>query len=174
MRYCSVVCLLLFSILSCNGQPEKIANLTPTKFITTDSIPKPIGLVNDFEHLFSAKEIKELDSIIRKHQQKNSNQICIVTIDSAFTNKLNFDTFTFQLHNTWGVGEKEKNNGVVIAVSKQLRKVRINNGHGIEAILTNEQSKIIIEKIMIPQFKNEHFFEGTRNGLLAVIEHLEK
>lgn len=174
MRFGIVLYFVFVLIFSCKSQPEKIANTKPTRVIAADSIPKPIGLVNDFEHIFSTLEIAQLDSIIRKHHQKNSNQICIVTLDSTYTNKIDFDTFVFQLHNTWGVGEKVKNNGVVIAVSKQLRKVRINNGYGIELIFTNEQAKIIIEKIMIPQFKNGQFYEGTRNGLLAIIEQLEK
>lgn len=174
MRYYGIFCLVLFTFFSCNSQSVKIQNIKPTRVISADSIPEPIGFVNDFEHLFSAVEVVQLDSIIRKHQQKSNNQICIVTLDSSYTNKIDFDTFVFQLHNTWGVGEQVKNNGVVIAVSKQLRKVRINNGYGIEAIISNEQAKVIIEKIMIPQFKDGHFFEGIRDGLLAVIECLEK
>lgn len=174
MRYCGVFSLLLFTFLSCNSQPERIENIKPTRVIAADSIPKPIGFVNDFEHLFSAQEVIQLETIISKHQQKSSNQICIVTLDSTYIHKIDFDTFVFQLHNTWGIGEKVKNNGIVIAVSKQLKKVRINNGYGIEAIFTNEQAKIIIEKIMIPQFKNGQFYEGTRNGLLAVIKQLEQ
>ncbi|MCU0322191.1 MAG: TPM domain-containing protein [Chitinophagaceae bacterium] len=174
MRFLVASCFILFSFLSCKSQPQKITNIKPSRVIAADSIPKPIGMVNDFEHLFSNTEITHLDSIIRQHQEKTTNQICIVTVDSSYTNKTDFNTFILQLHNTWGVGEKVKNNGVVIGISRQLRTIRINNGYGIEAIFTNENANDIIQKIMIPAFKKGDFFEGTAAGLQLVIHYLEK
>jgi uncharacterized protein len=159
-------------IVCCKGQGKKIENVVATRIIASDSIPKPVGRVNDFEHWFSKDEIHSLDSIIRQHEKETTNQIAIVTINSSFCSSKDFETFVLQLHRTWGVGTKEKNNGVVICLSKQMKKVRINNGSGMEEILSNEETKKIIDKIMTPEFKKGNYYTGTLNGLLAVIKRI--
>jgi uncharacterized protein len=175
MKQFGYLLLLCFFILqACKNQTKKIPNHEQTRSIAADSIPKPIGFVNDFEQLFSIEEIHVLDSIINAHENKTTNQICIVTIDSSFVSATNFNQFIYQLHNTWGVGSKKNNNGIVIGISRQLRIVRINLGYGIEPLLTNEHCDSIIQTIFIPSFKQNHFYEGTLNGLQYIIHQLEQ
>lgn len=136
----------------------------------TDTIPpKASGWTNDFEHLFSAKEIRVLDSLIEAYEKKTTNEIAIVTIRKDQTTPEQFDDYVLRIHNAWGVGKKQINNGIVIGISRELRKVRISTGYGMESKLTNEEAKTIIETTMLPEFSKGNMFEGTRNGLLAIM-----
>ena len=103
------------------------------------NIPKAIGYVNDFEQVFTSIQISILDSIITGHEKLTSDEIAIVTLDSNQLDKCSLDDFSLKLAREWGVGKKEKNNGVVIAICTSLRKIRIQNGYGIEKIISNEE-----------------------------------
>jgi uncharacterized protein len=139
-----------------------------------DSLPKPKGWANDFEFLFTMEEETTLDSIISEYKKKTNIEICIVTIDTTFTTKEKFDDFVLHIHNTWGVGEKIKNNGIVIGISAGYRQMRISNGFGIENLLSDEETKQIIDNDFIPLFKKSDYYGGTLNGLQALIKKLNE
>lgn len=87
--------------------------------------------------------------------------------------KEKFDELSLQIARTWDVGKKEKSNGILIAISKGHRQIRIQNGDGIVLILSDEETLEIIQNQMIPYFKKEKYFEGTQSGLLKIIELLK-
>ena len=131
---------------------------------------KVLGSTNDFENIFTSNQIIELDSIISRFEKETTNEIAIVTIESSSTTKEDFDNLINTILNNWGVGKKSINNGIVIGISTGLRKIRISNGYGIEAKLTDAETKKIIEENFLPEFKNGKYFEGTRNGLLKLMQ----
>jgi uncharacterized protein len=131
---------------------------------------KPIGWTNDFEHIFSNSQINELDSIISSFEKQTTNEIAIVSIDSSCTTKEQFDSLILKIGNDWGVGKKGINNGIVIGISTRLRKIRISNGYGIEAKLTDAETKKIIDDIILPEFKKGNYFEGIKKGLIALMQ----
>jgi uncharacterized protein len=133
---------------------------------------KPLGWICDYEHIFSDNQISELDSIISKFEKETTNEIVIVTIDSSWATKESFDSFTLTLLNNWGIGKKDKNNGILIGISTGLRIIRIENGYGIEEKLTDAETKKIIDDIIIPEFKQGDFFEGTKKGLLDLMQKI--
>ena len=137
-----------------------------------DSLPKPLSWTNDYENLYTDKEEDMLDSIIFDFKNKTSVQIVIVTLDTIYTSKDKFDDITLHIANTWGVGEKIKNNGILIGISKGHRKIRIQNGYGIEKIITDLQTKEIIDNYFIPNFKKNEYFVGTYSGLNELINLL--
>lgn len=128
----------------------------------------------DYEQIFTDKEIQKLDSIINIYWENATADIAIVTIDERHTDKEHFDQYVFNNLTGYAQGEYGKNNGIVIAISKQLRQMRIQNGYGIEKLMSDEATKKIIEEYFIPKFKNGNYFEGTWNGLNAIISHVEK
>jgi uncharacterized protein len=136
-------------------------------------IPAPRGWVNDFEHLFTSREEQTLDSLLALFEKQTTNQIALVTLDSNYTSADAFDDFIISLHNAWGVGLKGKNNGIVVGISAQLRRIRISNGVGIEARLSDAATARIIDEIMIPEFKKGAYFTGILNGLTAIIAKLQ-
>jgi uncharacterized protein len=130
---------------------------------------KPLGWTNDFEFIFTTSQIKTLDSIIANYEKGTTNEIAIITIDSSWTTKERFDNLVLAVHNAWGVGKKDKNNGIVIGISSGLKKIRISNGYGIEPKLQDAATKEIIDHIITPHFRQSNYFEGVKQGLLAII-----
>jgi uncharacterized protein len=137
------------------------------------SIPKPIGYVNDFEKIYTSEEIETLDSLIANYKKRTTIQISIITIDTTMMKKEELDSWTLKVMKAWGVGRKDKNNGILIGISRGYRVIRIQNGYGIEKILSNQKTKEIIDKDFIPFFKEAKYFEGTMNGLQALMKKLE-
>ena len=133
---------------------------------------KALGWINDYEHIFSDDQISELGSIISEFEKETTNEIAIITIESSWTTKESFDSLTLAIANNWGVGKKDKNNGILIGISTGLRKIRINNGFGIETKLTDTDTKKIMDDIILPEFKKGNYFEGTKNGVLALMQKI--
>jgi uncharacterized protein len=136
------------------------------------SFPEPRGYTSDFVKLFNEREIIQLDSMIWQHEKETGNQIAIITVDSAMMNNCSLEEYSRQIGKNWGVGQKDKNNGVVIGIAPSLRKVTVRNGYGIESKMTDGETKIIIDSIFVPFFKQGQYFEGTRNGLFAIFEQI--
>ena len=128
----------------------------------------------DHEKLFTNSEIQQLDSIIGLCWQKGIADISIVTLEDRHTSKENFDNYVIDRLTAYASGEYGKNNGVVIAISKKLGRMRIQNGYGIEKILSDEDAKEIVDKQLMRKFKEEKYFEGTLNGVNTVISYMEK
>lgn len=122
----------------------------------------------------SFEQRKVLDSIVSKFERASTIEICIFTLDSTMTTKEGFDDFVLHIHNTLGVGKKMKNNGIVIGISQSLKKIRISNGYGIEKILSDSETKHIIDTEFIPFFKQSDYYGGTLNGLKYLITKLEE
>ena len=133
---------------------------------------KSLGRTSDYEHIFTSDQISELDSIINQFEKGTTIEIAIVTIDSSWTTKERFDSLVLTIANDWGVGKKDLNNGILIGFSTGLRKIRINNGYGIETKLTDIETKKIIDDIILPEFKKGNYFEGTKNGLFAIMQNI--
>ncbi|QNA46019.1 TPM domain-containing protein [Lacibacter sediminis] len=136
-------------------------------------LPSPSGYVNDFENLFSENEESILDSLIAAFEAATTIEIALVTLDSSATARDNFDDLTLQIANRWGVGKKAENNGILIGISKGHRRIRIQNGYGIEKILSDEETKKIIEEYFIPEFKASNFYQGTLKGLNEMMRVLK-
>lgn len=152
--------ILLFLSFSCH-----FSNINKTQ------LPNAVGLVNDFEQDLTDSEKAELTKIITDFQKETGNQISIVSIANYEPYK-SMDEYSLTLFKKWGVGQKDKNNGVMIAFSTALRRIRIQNGYGIESKMTNEETKKIIDNIMLPEFKSENYFEGLKKGLVAIMTEI--
>ena len=139
-----------------------------------DSLPRPRGYVNDFEKIFSVKQVKYLDSLISDFDHKTTNQFAIITVDTSMVSKEDFDGYILKIAKTWSVGQKKKDNGIVIGFSRGYRKIRIENGHGIEKIISDADTKAILDSAILPFFKKGEYFEGTVQGLKTIMARLKK
>ena len=135
-------------------------------------IPQPVGWVNDYAFLFTNEQVKQLDSLITKYEKETTVEIAVLTLEPGRTNQRDFDEFTTLIGNVWGVGKKDIDNGILIAIAPDLRRIRIHNGRGIEKVLSNEKTKEIIDNVFIAYFKDGKYFEGTMQGILALIKAL--
>ena len=80
--------------------------------------------------------------------------------------------FAAELGQKWGIGQKGKDNGVLILVAKNERKVNISTGYGVEHLLTDALSRRIVENIITPNFKSGNFYAGLNKGTDAVFKVL--
>jgi uncharacterized protein len=138
-----------------------------------DTIPRPVGYINDFEHLFTPGQIDTLDSLLHDFEQRTTIEIAVLSADSSLTMYGNFDFFTLKTMSAWRIGKKESDNGMLIGISRSFRKIRIQNGSGITKVLPNADTKKIIDESFIPFFKKGQYYEGLLNGLKTLMQRLE-
>lgn len=161
-----VIVFILFSFLTACGQTKSGDYWS--------NLPQPTGWVNDFDHLYTKAQKKTLDSLIANYEQKTSVEISLVTIPVTATDKEHFEDLTLHMAQTWAVGKKDKSNGILIGISKEYRIIRIQNGLGIEKLISDNQTKEIIDSYFIPHFKKGDFFKGSYDGLIAIIKTLDE
>ena len=144
---------------------------------TSDSywknLPESIGYTNDFEGIFTKEQIKKLDSLMRSYEERTSIQICVATIPATATPEEKFEDLTLHIAKSWGVGEKETNNGIFIGISAGYRRMRIQNGYATEKILSDNETKHIIDSVFLPEFKTGNYYKGTFDGILEIIKVLD-
>jgi uncharacterized protein len=133
---------------------------------------RPTGYINDFERIFSTSEASSLDSLVKAFEKETSAEIVVVTLNGNFAPAEKFDSMAIVLYNAWGIGKKGKNNGVLIAICNDYRRIRITNGYGIEAKMTDAETKEIMDKIILPEFRKQEFYEGIRKGILAIMKEI--
>ena len=108
-----------------------------------DTLPTPKNYVNDYENLFTSPQEDSLNQLINLFEKQTTVQIAIVSFDTAIVTKQNFDVLTLQLANAWGVGDRDKKNGILIGICAGYKKIRIQNGKGIEKILSVGQAAYV-------------------------------
>ena len=127
------------------------------------AFPQLTGRVVDDADLLSAADIAELDAGLKALEDKSSDQVVVVTLPSlqGFT----IEDFGYQLGRHWGIGTKEKDNGVILIVAPNERKVRIEVGRGLEPLLTDAMSNVIINGAILPRFRSGDYAGGIKEGV---------
>jgi uncharacterized protein len=175
----TLLSILLFAFPACNDLKEVSRELPDrVAYTPVDTIGKPFpqlrGYVNDFYSLFSAAERRSLDSLIGSYEQKTTTQITVITLDSSYAGESNFDAYTLALANKWGVGQKNKNNGILIGICPDYRRIRIHNGYGIQKYLSDGETKKILDDVIFPSFRISEYYRGVYYGILAITKKLEE
>ena len=133
-------------------------------------IPKEQTSVYDFISLLSTSEKSSLEENLIRYSDTTSTQIVVVIISS--TNGENINYLGAQWGQKWGIGQANEDNGVLILLAKDDRKIAINTGYGVEHLLTDAMSKRIIERDIIPYFKQNDYPGGLNRGTEAIFEVL--
>ena len=131
------------------------------------SFPALTGRVVDNAHIISPNEKNNLEEILAQHEQKTSNQLVVVTLPSL--QGLTIEDYGYKLGRAWGIGQKGKNNGVLLIVAPNDRTVRIEVGYGLEGVLTDAITSQIIQTIILPKLKNKDYSGGIADGASAII-----
>lgn len=129
--------------------------------------PNPPRLVNDLAGFMSASEVELLENKLLEFERTTSTQITIVTIKSIGLYEPS--QYGVELYNKWGIGQKSKNNGVLIFASKDEKKINITTGYGVEGALPDAVCGRIIRNEMAPSFKAGNFYDGFSKAADAVI-----
>lgn len=104
---------------------------------------KPEGYVNDFANVLTTAQQSELERSIEAYEQKTKNELAVVTVPS--TGRDSIESYANALFQEWGIGKKDKDNGVLLLLAIQDRKLRIEVGYGLEGVLTDAASADIIQ-----------------------------
>jgi len=139
-----------------------------------DSIPQPNGSVNQYRTIYTSDQVKVIDSLISDFEKKTTIQIAIISFDTSMFERDSIEAVTLKVARYWGIGQKDKNNGIVIGICTGYRIMTIRNGYGIEKILSDTETKDIIDSAFIPGFKEGDYFEGTIKGLNTLMKILTK
>jgi uncharacterized protein len=131
---------------------------------------KPTTLVNDYAHLLSANEVISLEQKLKAYNDSTSTQIAIAIIETLDGNER--ADYTIKLANKWGIGQKDKRNGLLIMVAKQERKMFVATGYGVEAKLPDAIIKRIEQRYMVPAFKGGNYYQGLNDGTDAMMQFL--
>ena len=137
--------------------------LFPIGVFSYTSPGQPTGFVNDFANIISPTIQADLESRL----SQSGLEIAVVTVPNLGDETI--ETYAVKLFEEWGIGDEEKDNGVLFLIAPQERQVRIEVGYGLEGVLTDAQSNGIIQKIVIPEFKNENLEAGIVKGAGAII-----
>ena len=124
----------------------------------------------DYADILSASEESALERKLIQYADSTSTQIVVINISSTNGEEINFLGANWL--SAWGIGQKGVDNGILILVADQDRKVGINTGYGVESMLTDALSKRIIEQRIIPEFKNGDYYGGLDSGVEAIFEVL--
>ncbi len=129
----------------------------------TQYFPKLDGRVIDQANLLSPDVKKDIDGILKKQEKETSNQIVVVILNSL--NGYTIEEFSYQLGRFWQIGQKDKNNGVLLVVSMEEKKVRIEVGYGLEGALTDKIAHEIINYTIKPNFKANQYELGILKAI---------
>ena len=156
------------SIKQSNSKP--LAGNALYKAEKVDTLPAVTGYVNDTIGLLAAADKDYIVSLCTTMEPKAQIAVCIV----SSTDNLSIEDYSILLAEKWQVGHKGKDDGVILVIAKNDRKLRIEVGRGLEEKLTDSKAKAIIDDIIVPAFKSGQFSSGTRAGVIAIAKEIDK
>ena len=139
------------------------ALLWPAAGIAQPRFPELTGRIVDEAQLLSEADRQALTDELHALEEKSTDQLVVYTTRSLQGNPI--EDFGYQLGRKWQIGQQGKNNGVLLIVAPNERKVRIEVGRGLEPQLTDLMSKLIIENAILPAFRRGDFAAGIKAGV---------
>ena len=134
------------------------------------SFPALTGRVVDGANILSDTTKADLNDKLAALEQKTSRQLVVVTVPSLQGYEIS--DFGYQLGRAWGIGQAKLNNGVLFIIAPTEHKTRIEVGYGLEPILTDALSEIIIQNAVLPNFRKGDYNGGAEQGVTALIQQL--
>src|SRR4051812_18826603 len=132
---------------------------------------RPNADVNDFAGVLSPNERENLEARCRQLRERTGAQLAVVTLKSLEGGQV--DDFAVKLFKHWGVGQKDKKNGVLLLVAIADRKARIEVGYGIEPLIPDALAGQIIDRDLVPQFRKQHYAAGLQAAVNSICQRIE-
>jgi uncharacterized protein len=132
--------------------------------------PALTGRVVDDAHILSADTQAQLTSELEGLETKTGRQVVVVTLPDL--QGYSIEDYGYQLGRTWAIGHKGQNDGVLFIVAPTERKVRIEVGYGLEPVLTDALSSVILQEKVLPKFRAKDMQGGVVDGTRAIIQQL--
>ncbi|MEX0363604.1 MAG: YgcG family protein [Allomuricauda sp.] len=132
--------------------------------------PQKQTSVYDYLNLLPAHQNRALEQKLIRYSDSTSTQIVVAIIDTTKGEDITY--LGAQWGHKWGIGQEDEDNGVLILLARDDRKIAINTGYGVEGSLTDFMSKRIIESVIIPEFKKGDYYGGLDKGTDAIFQVL--
>jgi uncharacterized protein len=133
-----------------------------------ESPGSPTGYVNDFAGMLLPETKTTLEGTLTQFTKDTSSEISVVTVTNLSGDSI--ENYANELFREWGIGTKNNNNGILLLISKDDRKLRIEVGYGLEGALPDATAFSIITNDITPLFKEGNFDEGVTVGVQKIIE----
>lgn len=159
LRSTSLWVMLL--VLSAGARPLRAAD-----------IPYLTGRVVDDANILSAQARARLAATLKAHEEATTDQIVVLTVPTIQPQSI--EDYAVKVFEAWKLGEKGRDNGVLVVIVPQDRKMRIEVGYGLEPTLTDGTCGEIIRNVMTPQFKNGNYDAGVEQGVAAIVGKIER
>ena len=141
----------------------RCCSLLATAALADPKFPPLTGRIVDEAALLSADDRRALEAELKALEEKSTDQLVVYTTRSLQGYPI--EDFGYRLGRAWAIGQKDKNNGVILIVAPTDRKVRIEVGRGLEPQLTDLMTKLIIENAILPAFRRNDFAGGIKAGV---------
>jgi uncharacterized protein len=142
----------------------------PALALAQPKFPPLTGRVVDDAQLLSPATEAKLTDELAALEQKTGHQLVVATVPSLQGYEI--EDYGYQLLRTWGIGRKGQDDGVILIVAPKERKVRIEVGYGLEPIMTDALSSLILQRTVLPAFKAGNYEQGVVDGTEAVAAQL--
>ncbi|HKR88517.1 MAG TPA: TPM domain-containing protein [Phenylobacterium sp.] len=154
--------------------PAVVAGVLLLAFATVAAaapqFPALTGRVVDNAHMLSPQATQKLDADLANLEAQTGRQMVVATIPDL--QGYDIADYGYQLGRTWGIGRKGKDDGVVFIVAPNEKKVRIEVGYGLEPVLTDALSSVILQTKVLPRFRAGQMEQGVVDGAEAIIQQL--
>ena len=130
--------------------------------------PQPPKIVNDFASILSDAEEQQLERKLVRFDRETSSQIAVVTLNDLRGYAI--DDYAFRLGEQWGIGMKEKDNGILMLISPKRQKVTIATGYGLEGAVPDAIAQRIIDNELAPSFKKGNYYQGIDQGTSVLFD----
>jgi uncharacterized protein len=144
--------------------------LLPAAALAAPKFPVLTGRVVDDAELLSPAAEAKLDAELAALERQTGHQLVVATLPSLQGYEI--EDYGYQLLRTWGIGRKGEDDGVILIVAPKERKVRIEVGYGLEPVLTDALSSLIIQRAILPAFKAGNYEQGVVAGAEAIARQI--
>ncbi|MFH1847865.1 MAG: TPM domain-containing protein [Candidatus Omnitrophota bacterium] len=125
------------------------------------------GYVSDYANIISPSDRQKIESLAGALEAKTTAQLAVVTVKTTYPESI--EGYAVNLFERWGIGQKGKDNGILILVAYNDRKLRIETGYGLEGGLPDIVCDNIVQRVMVPRFKENRFSQGILEGAAAAV-----
>lgn len=144
--------------------------LAPAAALAAPKFPPLTGRVVDNANLLSPQAEAKLTDELATLEAQTGHQLVVATLPSLQGYEI--EDYGYQLLRTWGIGRKDEDDGIILLVAPKERKVRIEVGYGLEPVMTDAMSSLIIQRAILPAFKAGDFEKGIVAGTEAIVRQI--
>lgn len=171
VRYTLLVLLLCFALLFVEA--ARAQAVSQPGFV---AVPELTARVTDAAGMLTAQQRGALESVLADHETRTGSQIAILTVNSTAPEAI--EQYSIRVTDAWKLGRKGVDDGVLLVVAKDnpssLRRLRIEAGRGVQGVLTDAQSKRVLQDVIAPHFRNNDYYGGLSAGVSAIATLLDK